>query len=277
MPRQPPATPPLLKHLNERRVLETIRADAPISRAQISRRAGISKPTVSLALQTLLFAGLVRETAPDPGLPSYGATYFEPVPEAALVLGLDLGARFLRGAICDLGGAIRARQDVEIAGAEAGKALDVIASLRESLVRAAGLPDDALNGAVVGVPGAVAGPAGEVTLATNVPGIEGTAFGAALRERLAMPVTLDNDINLAAVGERWLGIARGVDDFAFLSIGTGLGSGIVLRGELHRGKNGAAGEIDLVRGGEVDTDPCAAALSDLAASLASVRAAETTL
>src|SRR5207247_318217 len=184
MPRQPPATPPLLKHLNERRVLETIRADAPISRAQISRRAGISKPTVSLALQTLLFAGLVRETAPDPGLPSYGATYFEPVPEAALVLGLDLGARFLLGASCDLGGAIRARQDVEIAGAEAGEALDVIASLRESLVRAAGLPDDALNGAVVGVPGAVAGPAGEVTLAANVPGIEGTAFGAATGARL---------------------------------------------------------------------------------------------
>src|SRR5438552_8527360 len=106
MARSGAASPPLLKHLNERTVLDAIRADAPISRAQISRRAGISKPTVSLALQTLLFAGLVRETAPDPGLPSYGATYFEPVPEAAVVLGLDLGAWFLRGAICDLGGTI---------------------------------------------------------------------------------------------------------------------------------------------------------------------------
>src|SRR5207248_135033 len=74
------ATPPLLKDLNERTVLEAIRAGAPISRAEISRRVGISKPTVSLALQSLLDAGLVRETAPDGSGPSYGATFFEPVP-----------------------------------------------------------------------------------------------------------------------------------------------------------------------------------------------------
>src|SRR4249919_2395579 len=120
------ATPPLLKHLNERTVLEAIRAVAPISRAEISRRAGISKPTVSLALQSLVDSGLVREAAEGPEGPSYGAVYFEPVPEAALVLGLDLGARFLRGAICDLGGRVRARQDVELQGADAERALAAV-------------------------------------------------------------------------------------------------------------------------------------------------------
>jgi predicted NBD/HSP70 family sugar kinase len=80
-----------------------------------------------------------------------------------------------------------------------------------------------------------------------------------------MPVTIENDINLAALGERWRGIARGVDDFVFLSIGTGLGAGLVLRGELHRGHNGAAGELDYVRVGLTeDIDPCAAAVSALA-------------
>ena len=112
------ATPPLLKHLNERTILEAIRAAAPISRAEISRRAGISKPTVSLALRSLLRAGLVREAQRGPDGPSYGAVFFEPVPEAAYVLGLDLGARFLRGAVCDLAGEIRARQDVELRGAD---------------------------------------------------------------------------------------------------------------------------------------------------------------
>src|SRR5262249_48049072 len=101
------AIPPLLKRMNERTVLETIRTGAPISRAEISRRAGISKPTVSLALQSLLDAGLVREAAHDPAGPSYGAVFFEPVPEAALVLGLDLGARFLRAALCDLNRHVR--------------------------------------------------------------------------------------------------------------------------------------------------------------------------
>src|SRR6266567_314176 len=103
------ATPQLLKYLNERTILEAIRTAAPISRAEISRRLGISKPTVSLALESLVDAGLVREAAHPDG-PSYGALFFEAVPEAALVLGLDLGTRFLRGAICDLDGRTRARQ-----------------------------------------------------------------------------------------------------------------------------------------------------------------------
>jgi DNA-binding transcriptional ArsR family regulator len=103
------ATPPMLKSLNERTVLDAIRSYAPVSRAEISRRVGISKPTVSLALQSLLDAGLVREGSHDGDGPSYGAVYFEPVPEAAFVLGLDLGARFVRGALCDLLGEVRAR------------------------------------------------------------------------------------------------------------------------------------------------------------------------
>src|SRR5581483_7249860 len=123
------ATPPLLKRLNEETVLDTIRAGAPISRAEIARRAGISKPTVSLALRSLLDAGLVREAPRLPAGPTYGAVYFEPVAEASLVLGVDLGARFLRGALSDLAGTLRARQDVELGGADADTALDAIANL----------------------------------------------------------------------------------------------------------------------------------------------------
>src|SRR3954470_23848963 len=107
------ATAPLLKDLNERAVLEASRAGPPISRAEISRRAGISKPTVSLALQSLLDAGLVREAAHDPAGPIYGAPFFQPVADAALVLAFDMGARFLRGALCALHGEVRARHDVE--------------------------------------------------------------------------------------------------------------------------------------------------------------------
>jgi predicted NBD/HSP70 family sugar kinase len=269
------ATPPLLKDLNERTVLESIRASAPISRAEISRRVGISKPTVSLALQSLLESGLVRETEHAPGRPSYGAVYFEPVAEAAVVLGLDLGAHFLRGAICDLRGDIRARQDVEIAGADAATALDAVAALRSSLVEASGLRADLVDGVVMGVPGVIEADTGRIELATNVPGIEGRPFAVDLGERLGLPVALENDINLAALGEQWRGVARGIDDFVFLSIGTGLGAGLVLRGELHRGRNGAAGELDYARSGrDDDVDPCAGALSALAEEVASGRETE---
>ncbi len=90
-------------------------------------------------------------------------------------------------------------------------------------------------------------------------------------------MTLENDINLAAIGEQWHGIARGVEDFVFMSIGTGLGAGVVLRGELQRGRHGAAGELDLVGAGREEIDPCAGAVSALAARLAAGRGRETTL
>jgi len=262
-----PAIPPLLKDMNERTVLEAIRVGAPISRAEISRRAGISKPTVSLALQSLLGAGLVREATEEPDGPHYGAVFFEPVPEAALVLGLDLGSRFLRGAICDLRGEVRARQDVEIAGNDAASVVEVVAGLRDSLVAMAGLPAERLDGVVVGIPGVVNTIESAIQL-TTVPGLEGPTFAPALAARLGLEVTLENDVNLSALGEQWRGVARGVDDFVFLSIGTGMGAGLVLRGELHRGYNGAAGEVDfaLIAIAQ-DVDPCAGASSAYAASL----------
>ena len=210
-------------------MLEAIRASAPISRAEISRRAGISKPTVSLALQSLLEAGLVREAQHDPEGPSYGAVFFEPVPEAALVLGLDVGARFLRGAICDLSGEIRARQDVEILGEDATRrARRDRAPARRARDATTGFDAARIDGAVVGVPGVVDAATGRISLATSVPGLEGDAFGPELRRAPRRPGGLENDVDLAAVGEQWRGVARGVDDFAFLSVGTGMGAGLVL-------------------------------------------------
>src|SRR4029453_4373786 len=262
------AVPGLLKQINEREVLETIRTGAPISRAEISRRAGISKPTVSLALESLRGAGLVREAERGPDGPGYGAVYFEPVAEAALVVGLDLGARFVRGAVCDLGGTIRARQDVELAVADAAEAVETISRLQGALLEAAGLNPALVDGVVPGVPGVVAG-GGPLRLIENVSGLEGRPFGRELEDALELQVVLENDINLAALGEQWQGVARGVDDFAFLSVGTGMGAGLVLGGELHRGRNGAAGEVDFALAGlPDDVDPCAEAVSPLAARLA---------
>lgn len=272
------AIPRLLKDLNERTVLETIRLSAPISRAEISRRVGISKPTVSIALQSLVEAGLVREAPPNGDGPSYGAVFFEPVAEAAYVLGLDLGAHFLRGALCDLRGEIRARQDVELPSPTAKVALDAIGSLAGSLLDSAGAARDSVDGVVIGVPGAVDRDGARIRLALNVAGLEEGDFRRDLAGRLGLPVTVENDINLAALGERWRGVARGVDDFAFISIGTGLGAGLVLRGELHRGHGGTAGELDYARVGlQEDIDPCAGAVSELTRRLAESTDVTTTL
>lgn len=268
------AVPSLLRTLNEQKVLDAIRRSAPISRAEIARRTGISKPTVSLALQTLLDAGLVSETGPRPDRPHYGAVYYALETEAALVAGFDLGARFLRGAVCDLGGTVRARHDVATP-----PGLDGFAALRDTL--AAGLPRDRLVHAVVAVPAVVSDDGASLSLAAEVPALASPDVRSELEDRLHLPVTLENDVNLAALGEQWRGVAHGVDDFAFLSIGTGLGAAVVLEGRIRRGRHGAAGELDAVRAGRPDdVDPCAPALAayagtdDLRSLFAAARAGD---
>jgi predicted NBD/HSP70 family sugar kinase len=270
------ATPPLLKHLNERAVLEAIRGGAPISRAEIARRTGISKPTVSLALRALHAQGLVRETDPDPTRPHYGALFFEPVPEAALVLAVDIGTRFIRAALGDLGGNVLARRDVPFTGNDLESTIAIVAALCEELLDDGGRAR--LDGAVVGVPGVVDPVDGTVSLASNALGIEGARLAGRLTDALDVTAQIENDINLAALGEQWRGVARGVDDFLFLSIGTGMGAGLVLRGELHRGRNGAAGELDYAFVGlGPDADPCAAAVSAFAQEMARAHMGATSL
>jgi predicted NBD/HSP70 family sugar kinase len=132
---------------------------------------------------------------------------------------------------------------------------------------------------VIGVPGVVDPGTGAIHLAGNIRALEGLQVSRQLRARLGVRVTVQNDINLAAVGERWRGVGRGVDSFAFLSIGTGMGAGLVIGGELVAGRHGAAGEIDFALAGEERDrdDPCAEALSAYAARLARERRFETGL
>ena len=111
-----------------------------------------------------------------------------------------------------------------------------------------------------------------------MPRLEEHPFDTELTDLLGLPVTLENDVNLAALGERWQGIARGVDDFVFLSVGTGFGAGIVLGGELHRGHHGFAGEVDYALAGlGADVDPSAVAVAGMAERFVADDGAETRL
>ena len=264
------AVPALLRALNERTVLDTVRAEGPISRAEVARTTGISRPTVSLVLRSLLQDGLVRETAHEPGGPHYGAVYYEADPEAALVLGVDFGSRAVRAALCDLAGEIRAREELRSRGSVEERIAALAGSVR-SLLRTAKVPGDLLETAVVALPAVVSPIDGRVS-APDLPGLEESSLREALEQALHVPVTLENDVNLAAIAEQRHGVAQEVADFAFLLVGAGLGASVVLDRKLHRGHNGNAGELDAVRNGRADdVDPCAAALSQLAAELAADR------
>lgn len=261
------AVPALLRALNERTVLDAVRSSGPISRAELARQTGISRPTVSLVLRALLADGLVRETEHDPDRPHYGATYYEAAPEAAVVLGVDFGARVVRTAICDLNGEVRAREEILSRGS-VDERIEVLASSCRSLLRTSKLPPDLLENAVVALPAVVSPADGRVSSA-DLPGLGSADLLEQLEQALRVPVRLENDVNLAAVAEQRSGVAQGVADFAFLLVGAGLGAALVLDWKLYRGHHGAAGELDAVRNGRTDdVDPCAAAISKHAAEAA---------
>jgi len=256
--------PALLRTLNERTVFEAVRSSGPISRAEVARQTGISRPTVSGVLRALLEDGLVRESAPEVRRPHYGAVYYEADPEAAVVVGVDFGANVVRAALSDLAGEIRAREEIRSRGSIEER-VHVLATTVSSLVRRSTLAPDLLENAVVAVP-AVASPTDGRVSSADLPGWGAAGIQEELERALRVPVRLENDVNLAALGEQRHGVAQGVPDFAFLFVGSGLGAAVVLAWKLHRGHNGAAGELDAVRNGrEDDVDPCAAALSGYAA------------
>jgi predicted NBD/HSP70 family sugar kinase len=261
------AVPALLRALNERTVLDAVRASGPTSRAEVARRTGISRPTVSLVLRSLLEDGLVRETTHEPGSPHYGAVYYEADPEAAVVLGVDFGSRAVRTALCDLGGGVRAREEIRSRGSVEER-IDALASSARSLLRTSKLPGHLLENAVVALP-AVVSPADGRVSAPDLPGLGASNLREQLEHALGVPVTLENDVNLAAVAEQRRGVAQDVADFAFLLVGAGLGAAVMLDRKLHRGHNGNAGELDAVRNGRSDdVDPCAASITQLVAELA---------
>ena len=267
------AVPALLRALNERTVLDAVRTGGPISRAEVARKTGISRPTVSLVLRSLLEDGLVRETAHDAEGPHYGALYYEADPEAAVVLGVDFGSRAVRTALCDLSSGVRAKEEIRSRGSVEER-IDALASSVRSLLRTSRVPADLLENAVVALP-AVVHPTEWRVSEADLPGLGASDLREQLERALRVPVTLENDVNLAAVAEQRRGAAADVADFAFLLVGAGLGAAVVLDRKLHRGHNGNAGELDAVRNGRADdVDPCAASLSQLAAELAAKRPTE---
>jgi predicted NBD/HSP70 family sugar kinase len=239
--------------MNARAVLELIHREGPMARADIAAGTGLSKPTVTQALTTLQAAGVVDETGYSHGRPGPAATLYRVRPASGLSVGVDIGHDRVHAAIADITGEIQARTH-----ARTRRRLDsLVAQVREmaaDLAAQMNVSVAALVHVVVGVP-AVVHPDGErLSLGDSLPS-DGMGFPLAIRRALGVPVTLENDTNLAVLGERAAGHGRDVNDFVIFSIGTGLGVGIVLGGKLYRGVSGAAGEVGYLPGDDPGVAP----------------------
>jgi predicted NBD/HSP70 family sugar kinase len=224
-------------------VLELIRTTGSVSRAEVARRSGLSKPTVSQALTGLLDSRLVREVGRESGRKGPGAVLFELNPESGWVVGLDVGRNWVRVALADITGRVVARRDERTRARSSATLVAQIGRIGHDVAADAGLKWSQVTHATVGNPGVLDPSRGQLSLAPNLPGWGKPGLVEAIRAELGTRTSFENDVNLAALGERTLGAGRGVADFCFLWIGTGVGLGIVIGGELHRGATGAAGEI----------------------------------
>lgn len=236
-------TPSVLRAMNERTILELIRSLGPLSRAQIARRSGLSKPTVSQALTELARSALVREAGRTSGGKGPTAVLYEINPRAGWVVGIDVGRRWIRAAIADLTGEIAARHDERTGAVRAGALIEQVGRTAHALAGEAGIDWKQVTVATVGSAGVLQPESGQVALAHNLPGWGRPGLLESLRAELGTNVMFENDVNLATVGERWRGLGKEVENFVYLHVGTGVGLGLVLHGELYRGATGAAGEI----------------------------------
>jgi predicted NBD/HSP70 family sugar kinase len=235
-----PGTPSLLRELNDRAALELLLTGGPLTRAQLGEHTGLSKVTASQLLSRLEERGLVTVAGELAGGRGPNAALYAVVPSSAYVAGMHVEADEVSAGVADITGSVVAEVSVNPNGTQ-----DPVDLVRGTIVTAcasAGISPESLRAFVIGTPGVLDPRTGDPRLAVNLPAWHEGVL-AALRSELGWPVTMENDVNLAAMAERAVGAAAGVDDFVLVWVGVGVGLATILGGRLHRGVGGAAGEI----------------------------------
>ncbi|GAA0418000.1 sugar kinase [Acrocarpospora corrugata] len=245
-------TTSLLRVMNERAVFGEIFRMGQVSRPELAQATGLSKPTISVALADLERAKLVRAVGLRTGNAGRAALLYEIRPQAGWVLAVDIGRNYVRVALADLVGDIVARRDEPSRADHPAELIAQLTGLAAELLAGAGLTAEDITLSVFGTPGIHDKETGALLLAPNLPGWELPGAVERLAEVVAAPYVLENDVDLAAVGEGAYGLGQGVSHFVFVSIGTGIGMGVVIDGRLYRGSRGAAGEISYLPVGEGD-------------------------
>ena len=244
-----PGTPQLLRELNDRAALELLLTEGPMTRAQLGGHTGLSKVTASQLLARLEERGLVEVAGKQAGGGrGPNAALYAVVPSSAYIAALDIEPEGVHAGVADITGRIVAQVTTDpgrpVRGQGNGTAdqATLVHDAVSAACRSAGLTLSQLRAFVIGSPGVVDPRTGDIQFAVDLPAWHGGLL-AMLHADLGQPVTLENDVNLAAIAERSAGAAKGLDDFALIWLGRGLGLATVLGGQLHRGSSGAAGEI----------------------------------
>ena len=234
------------KQYNLRIVHEVIRLHGPLPRAEIARLTELTPQTVSNLVKELMTYGLVYEAERRQKGRGAPAMALAINPDGAFSLGLDLDRDHLTAVLVDLAGAVRQRTNTPLDFPSPAEALELMVDTASGLVAREGLAMVDLSGIGVGIPGPMhQSPDGDgyVVSPKLFPGWEDVPVATWLRERLGVPVFLENNAKAAAVGEWWYGEGQSIGTFFYVYFGSGLGGGMVMNGHPYEGFTGNAGEI----------------------------------
>lgn len=246
--------PRISRQFSQRSVMEAIVQGGPISRASISKLTGLSKQTISEIVRGLEQEGWVQETGRTSGHVGRTAVTYELVHDAAYIIAVDLGGTKVRVALTDLACQIFAEAATPTDSRGGQFVVDQITALAFQAAARQRIPRRKIRLAVVGVPGAPDPSTGRILLAPNIADFDTMNVLDAFEKALGVAVMIENDVNLAVLGENWLGQGQGIDNLAYIALGTGVGSGLILGGHLVRGATHAAGEIGFM---PIGADPFA--------------------
>lgn len=231
-----------MRGINRSSILEMIRRESPIARATIAKRLGVSLPTVMRIVDELIEEGFVRSQGETEWSGGRRRPLLEYNADGYVVLGVDMGGSNIYGAISDLGGNIVDETNLERHGASGEECYSLLTTLIDTLLNSPGMQGRRARGIGVGAPGITLHREGIVKWAYTL-NWKDFPLKARLAERYSLPITVDNDVNLAALGELWFGAGQNSQNMILVFIGAGIGAGIIVDGALYRGSSEASGEI----------------------------------
>jgi glucokinase-like ROK family protein len=225
-------------------LLDLIRVRGTATRAELVEETGWGRTVLTQRLTELMEIGLVSEAGTGRSTGGRAPREVRFRREAAAVVGVNLGATSIDIAVTDLAGEPLATYEESWDIAQGPEAtLDRLTPLIEQIIAQSPVPQADIVGIGVGLPGPVEFATGRTVSPPIMPGWNNYPVRDRLAAHFGVAVVVDNDVNTMAIGEQRAGLARGVDDFVFVKVGTGIGAGIFSNGMLHRGSDGAAGDI----------------------------------
>ncbi|MFF0742201.1 ROK family protein [Streptomyces sp. NPDC004111] len=237
-----PGSQTSLHRANLERVVRAVRMAGSLTQAEIARSTGLSAATVSNIVRELKDGGTVEVTPTSAG--GRRARSVSLSGDAGVVIGVDFGHTHLRVAVGNLAHQVLAEESEPLdVDASAAQGFDRAEQLVKRLIGATGITQDKVIGVGLGVPGPIDVESGRLGSTAILPGWQGINPSEELSARLGVPVYVDNDANLGALGELVWGAGRGVKDLAYIKVASGVGAGLVIDGRVYRGPGGTAGEI----------------------------------